>query len=70
MIKRFLTYFNSFKTHQPIIPLGRWTRNQNTHLKVDWANIDHCGTCSFSRLDNVILKDEKNILNKVIIIHK
>ena len=28
--------------------LGRWNRScdQSTEIKVNWANVDHCGTCS------------------------
>jgi len=28
--------------------LGRWNRScdQSTDIKVNWANVDHCGTCS------------------------
>lgn len=28
--------------------LGRWNRSceQSTTIKVNWANVDHCGTCS------------------------
>jgi hypothetical protein len=30
------------------VPLGRWTRTDSptNAIKVDWANTDHCGTCS------------------------
>jgi hypothetical protein len=33
-------------THQHV--LGRWQRSSEKAIaiKVDWANIDHCGTCS------------------------
>jgi len=38
----------------PILPsvkisLGRWERTNMklNQIKIDWANIDHCGTCSY-----------------------
>lgn len=29
--------------------LGRWERtgHKENKIKIDWANIDHCGTCSY-----------------------
>ncbi len=38
---------------QPVLAVtpGRWARYTNPNLtfkKVDWANEDHCGTCSIS----------------------
>jgi hypothetical protein len=29
--------------------LGRWalTDMKKNKIKIDWANIDHCGTCSY-----------------------
>ena len=34
--------------------LGRWNRSceQSTEIKVNWANVDHCGTCSKEDLNN------------------
>lgn len=61
MIKRFISYLTSLKSQNITIPLGRWTRNQNVPLKIDWANIDHCGTCSYNKLDNLIINKEKII---------
>lgn len=39
------SFFN--KSYNKIL-LGRWNRSseQLTEIKVNWANIDHCGTCS------------------------
>lgn len=33
----------------PAVPLGRWKRTDKlkNNLKIDWANVDHCGTCSY-----------------------
>ncbi len=33
------------------IPLGRWTRTSRelNNVKVDLANIDHCGTCTYDK---------------------
>ena len=41
------TFFKKFTQTRPII-LGRWNRSSETqtHKKIDWANEDHCGTCS------------------------
>lgn len=32
--------------------LGRWTRTSEkaNSIKIFWANVDHCGTCSGERL--------------------
>jgi len=32
--------------------LGRWGRSTDeaTTIKVNWANVDHCGTCSFEEV--------------------
>lgn len=61
MIKRFINYLISINSRNISIPLGRWTRNQNVPLKIDWANVDHCGTCSFTNLEPTkIIVDTKN----------
>ena len=36
---------NFFKGSKPV-PLGRWQLNNQTNLKIDLSNEDHCGTCS------------------------
>ena len=35
-------------TSEPSL-LGRWTITdmKKNKIKIDWANIDHCGTCSY-----------------------
>lgn len=39
--------------------LGRWTRTtqEMNNIKVDWANIDHCGTCSAHTIKNTESED-------------
>ena len=34
------------------ISLGRWecTNMKLNQIKIDWANVDHCGTCSHTSL--------------------
>ena len=34
--------------------LGRWERtdHQANKIKIDWANVDHCGTCSYKQTKN------------------
>jgi hypothetical protein len=35
--------------------LGRWALescDKKTNSKIDWSNTDHCGTCSFEKLEN------------------
>ena len=34
-----------------MVPLGRWTRTSRelNNVKVDLANIDHCGTCTYDK---------------------
>lgn len=33
---------------KPDAPLGRWARTSEkaNSIKIFWANVDHCGTCS------------------------
>ena len=34
--------------------LGRWaleTCDKKTNSKIDWSNTDHCGTCSYEKLE-------------------
>ena len=35
------------------VPLGRWTRTTRVlnAIKIDWANTDHCGTCTLPTKD-------------------
>lgn len=41
--------------------LGRWclTDIKKNNIKVDWANIDHCGTCSYEQMKVEDNKKEK-----------
>lgn len=51
-------------------PLGRWKIDYNSTIqesKIDWSNIDHCGTCSnFSEIqhkDKIARENKKKIFN-------
>ena len=46
--------------------LGRWERtdHQANKIKIDWANIDHCGTCSYTQAKNSkVNKNQPNFEN-------
>lgn len=49
MIKRFLDLLRDFKPSQSPV-LGRWCRvgKHKNDWKIDMANNDHCGTCSYT----------------------
>lgn len=40
------------------VPLGRWTRTteKENAIKVFWANVDHCGTCSSQAMSDAQTK--------------
>jgi hypothetical protein len=42
-----------FKLTTKKICLGRWECTDMKHntIKIDWANIDHCGTCTYGSLE-------------------
>ena len=44
----FRKLFRFFVIREPSL-LGRWslTDMKTNKIKIDWANIDHCGTCSY-----------------------
>jgi len=44
---------NVFQATPPPTPLGRWKicENKNISLMVDYANEDHCGSCSQYSID-------------------
>jgi len=46
MFRRLIRIF--IATRDPSV-LGRWslTDMKKNKIKIDWANIDHCGTCSY-----------------------
>ena len=46
-MRRRLFPFLQYIQFSPVL-LGRWTRTDSptNAIKVDWANTDHCGTCS------------------------
>jgi len=41
--------YRFFRKAQDKTLLGRWERTDKVlnKIKIDWANIDHCGTCSY-----------------------
>lgn len=44
------------------VPLGRWCRTDKVHndIKVDLANMDHCGTCASDKMKEAqTVKEEK-----------
>jgi hypothetical protein len=45
MLRRIYHFLNTIKP----IPLGRWCLNDKSknNWKIDMANTDHCGTCSY-----------------------
>ena len=61
MLSLILRILRSNKT-----ALGRWecTGHKENKIKIDWANIDHCGTCSYKsepkRLDNIPIKHKQH----------
>ena len=50
---------NVFQATPPPTPLGRWKvcENKNINLLVDYANEDHCGSCSQYNID---MRDQPN----------
>jgi len=46
MFRKLVRIFITMK--EPSV-LGRWalTDMKKNKIKIDWANIDHCGTCSY-----------------------
>ena len=45
------------------VPLGRWCRTDKVHndIKVDLANMDHCGTCALDKIKEAqTVKKEKS----------
>ena len=46
MFRKLIRIFITMK--EPSV-LGRWalTDMKKNKIKIDWANIDHCGTCSY-----------------------
>lgn len=44
---------------RPDTPLGRWSRTTEkmNAIKVFWANVDHCGTCSTEEMEDTKKKE-------------
>ena len=59
MIKKIIEMFKP----KPQVMLGRWIRTtpKLTNIKIDYANEDHCGTCSN---DNKSILSNNNKKNK------
>jgi len=45
----FRKVFRMFIVSREPALLGRWTITdmKQNKIKIDWANVDHCGTCSY-----------------------
>ncbi len=47
------------------VPLGRWCRTEKNHndIKVDLANMDHCGTCASDKIKEAqtVKKENKKV---------
>ena len=58
---------NVFQATPPPTPLGRWKvcENKNINLMVDYANEDHCGSCSQYSIDMHKQSNESNEKNEV-----
>jgi len=43
------------------VPLGRWTRTDSSAnaIKIDWANTDHCGTCTYPQPPDLKTSNEE-----------
>lgn len=52
----FRRLFNHFKIGPQSPPLGRWSRTEkpSNDIKIDWANVDHCGTCMYDQMKKKI----------------
>jgi hypothetical protein len=57
-----------FKSTVEKIALGRWERTceKKNKIKVYWANIDHCGTCSSEKRPEKLAKPKEEVHNKLI----
>ena len=47
----FRKVFRMFIVSREPALLGRWTITdmKQNKIKIDWANVDHCGTCSYDK---------------------
>ena len=59
MFRRLIRIF--IATRDPSV-LGRWslTDMKKNKIKIDWANIDHCGTCSYEPIKKT--NDKKELI--------
>jgi hypothetical protein len=51
MIKNIIRYLQALKSSSPPL-LGRWCNidKSKNNWKIDMANTDHCGTCSYDAI--------------------
>jgi len=52
-VENLMTNYNKLNRNK--IQLGRWNLENcdiKTNIKIDRANVDHCGTCSYSNKIN------------------
>lgn len=49
MLKNIFQRLRALRPSNPIAPLGRWCIKDKSknNWKIDMANTDHCGTCSY-----------------------
>lgn len=55
-----------FKNKQKVI-LGRWNVDEcykTINRKIDLSNTDHCGTCITDNVNNSMINNNNNIINK------
>lgn len=50
------------------VMLGRWKLSDfNTNkIKIDWANVDHCGTCAYKKTPKVEIVKPKPVQNALV----
>lgn len=62
MLEKIMSRLNTLRI--VIVPLGRWCRTEKplNDIKVDLANMDHCGTCAYEKKKNVtVLRDNASV---------
>jgi hypothetical protein len=60
MLEIIFRRLRALRPSHPIAPLGRWCIKDKTknNWKIDMANTDHCGTCSYDNQKPVVIKTE------------
>lgn len=61
MLQKILNVVRKF--HPSPIPLGRWCRTEKplNDVKVDLANVDHCGTCANDKMKEIPIEKPINL---------